>query len=87
MVHTRVGAIGTNGCSVPGQETVKIQDAVGTQHMVLSNDMQFAFTSALLDQLEDYGTIIRKHCRRLRDRHHTAKPPIVVQPSMEIQDM
>ena len=26
---------------------------MGTQHTVLSNDMQFAFTSALLDQLED----------------------------------
>ena len=51
MLYTRVGAIGINAYLVPGQETVGIQDPVGTQHMVLSNDMQFAFISALLDQL------------------------------------
>ena len=39
MIDIRVGAIGTNQCSVPGQETVGIQDPVGTQHMVLHNDM------------------------------------------------
>ena len=87
MMHSRVGAIGTNGCSVPGQETVRIQDPVGTQCMVLNNDMQFAFASALLDQLEDYGTDVRMHHRRLRDRHHTAKTQIVVKPSIEIQDV
>ena len=43
MLHTRVGAIGTDKHSVPGQETVGIQDPVDTQHMVLSNDMQYAF--------------------------------------------
>ena len=75
MMHTRVGAIGTNKGSVPGWETVRIQDPVGTQHTVLSNDMQFAFASALLDQLEDYGADVREHHRRLRDRHHTAKTP------------
>ena len=42
MMHTRVGAIGTNQCSVPGQKTVGIQDPVGTQHMVLYNDMQLS---------------------------------------------
>ena len=52
MMHTKVGALGTNGCSVPGQETARIQDPVGTQCMVLSNDMQFAFASALLDNLK-----------------------------------
>ena len=67
MLHTKVGAIGTNVYSVPGQETVRIQDPVGTQYMVLSNDMQFTFAS-------DYGTNVREHCRGLRDRHHTAKP-------------
>ena len=65
-MHTRVGAIGTNRGSVPGQETVRIQGPAGTQHTVLSNDIQFAFASALLDQLEDYGTV-REHCRRLRE--------------------
>ena len=64
MLHTRVGAIGTNAYSVPSQETDRIQDPAGTQHMVLSHDMQFAFASALLDQLQDYGTNVRENCRR-----------------------
>ena len=87
MLHTRVGAIGTNAYSVPGQKTVRIQDPVDTQHTELSNDMQFAFTSALLDQLEEYGTDVREYYRRLRDRHHTAKIPIEAKPSPEIQDV
>ena len=53
IMHTTVGAIGTIQCSVPGWEIVGIQDPVGTQYTVLCNDMQFAFASALLDQLED----------------------------------
>ena len=52
---TRVGARCTNVYSVPGWETVGIQDPVGTHCTVLSHDMQFAFASALLDQLKDYG--------------------------------
>ena len=87
MLHTRVGGIGTNAYSVPGWETVRIQDPVGTQCTVFSKDMQFAFASALLDQLEDYGTDVRKHCRRLRDRNHTAKTPIEAKPSLAIQDV
>ena len=87
MMHTRVGAIGTNRGSVPGQETVVIQDPAGTQHMVLGNDMQFAFTSALLTQLADYGADVREHCRRLRDMYHTAKTPIEVTSFLEIQDV
>ena len=65
-MYTRVGAIGTNSGSVPGQESVGIQEPVGAQHMELSNDMQFPFASALLEQLEDYGTDVREHCRRLK---------------------
>ena len=87
MMHTRMDAIGTNQCSVPGRETVGIQDPMGTQHIVLCNDTQFAFTSALLDQLEDYGADVRQHNRRLKDRHHTAKTPMVAKPSIEIQDV
>ena len=87
MMHTRVGAIGTNSGSVPGLVTVRIQDPAGAQCTVLSNDMQFAFISALLDQLEDYGTDVREHCIRLRDKHHTAKTPIEAKPSLEIQDV
>ena len=66
MMHARVDAIGTHRGSEPGQETFGIQDPVGTQCMVLSNNMQFTFASALLNQLEDYGTNVREHCRRLR---------------------
>ena len=80
VMCTRVGITGANKCSGPGWETIRIQDPMGTQHMVLHNDMQFAFASALLDQLEDYGADVREHCRRLRDRHHTAKPPLETYP-------
>ena len=85
MMHTRVGAIGTNRCSGPGQKTVRIQNPVGTQHTVLCTDVQFAFASGLLDQLEDYGADVREHHRRSRDRHHTARTPIWVKSSIEIQ--
>ena len=73
MLHTRVGAIGTNKCSVLGWETVGIQDPVDTQCMVLSNDMQYAFASALLDQLEAYCANVKEHHRRLRNRQHAAR--------------
>ena len=82
-----MGAIGTNSGSVPGWETVRIQDPTGAQHMVLGNDMHFAFASALLDQLEDYCADVREYCTRMRDRHHTAKTPIEAKPSLEIQDV
>ena len=52
MMHTRLGAIGTNSGSVPGQETVRIQDPAGAQHMVLSNDMQFALPHLFLTNLK-----------------------------------
>ena len=68
-------------------ETVGIQDPVGTQCTILSNDMQYAFTSALLDQLEDCGGDVKEHCRRLRNRQYTAKPQIEVKPSLEIQEV
>ena len=86
-MHTRVGAIGTNRGPVPGWETFRIQNPAGTQHTVLSNDMQFAFASALLDQLEDHGADVREYCRKLRDRHHAAKTQIVANSSLEIQDV
>ena len=73
MLHTRVGATGTDKCSVLGWETVGIQDPVGTQHTVLSNDMQYAFTSALLAPM------------RLSNRQHTARTPIDAKTSTEIQ--
>ena len=78
-----MGAIGTGKYSVPGQETVGIQDPVGTQCMELSNDMQYAFASALLD----YDANIKEHCRRLRDSQHAAKTPIEAKPSIQIWDV
>ena len=87
MLHTRVGAIGADKYSVPGHETVGIQDPGGTQLTVLSNGMQYAFALALLDQLEDCGTDVNEHCRRLRNMQYTAKPPIEAKPSLEIQDV
>ena len=32
---------------------------MGTQCKVVSNDMQYAFAPALLDQLEDYGADVK----------------------------
>ena len=87
MMHTIVGAIGTDKYSVPGQEIVGIQDPVGTQCKVLSNDMQYAFVSALLDQLDNYGTNVKEHHQRLRNRQYTAKPQIEAKPSLEIKDV
>ena len=80
MLHTRVDAIGTDKCSVPSQETVGIQDPVGMQCKVLNHDMQYAFATALLDQLEDYGANVKDHCRRLRTRLYTANPQIEAKP-------
>ena len=87
MLCTRVGTIGTDKYSVPGWETVGIQDPVGTQCKMLSNDMQYAFATALLDQLEDYGANVKEHHRRLRTRQYTAKPQIEARPSLEIQHL
>ena len=85
MLHTRVDAICSDKHSEPGQETVGIQDPVGTQCIVLHNDMQYAFATALPDQLEDYGTNVKEHCRRLRNTKLPAKPQIEAKPSLEIQ--
>ena len=85
MLHNRVGVIGTDKYSVPGQETVGIQDPMGAQSKVLSNDMQYAFATALLDQLEDYGADVKEHCRRLRTGQYPAKPQLEAKPSLEIR--
>ena len=52
MMHAKVGAIRTGQSSVLGQETVRIQDSVGDNRMVLNYDMQNAFASALFDNLK-----------------------------------
>ena len=76
MSIPRVGAIGVDQNSAPGWLTVGIQDAVRDKRMVLNYDMQNAFTSALLDQLEDLGANVREHHRRLRPRQYSAIPQI-----------
>ena len=85
MMHTRMCAISTDKYSVLGQETVGIQDPLGTQSKVMNNDMQYAFVTALLDQLEDHGTNANEQCRRVRTRHYLAKPHIEAKTSLEIQ--
>ena len=48
--------------------------------MVLNYDMQNAFASALLHQLEDLGTNVKEHCRRVRPRQYSAIPQIQINP-------
>ena len=76
MSTPRVGAIGVDHNSAPGQVTVGIQNSVGDKRMVLDYDMQNAFASALLDQLEALGTNVREHHRTLRPRQYSAIPQI-----------
>ena len=85
MMHTRMGATSADKYSVLGQENIGIQDPMGTQSKVMNNDMQYAFTTALLDQLEDYGTNVNEPCRRLRAQQYPAKPQIEAKTSLEIQ--
>ena len=47
-----------------------VQGPVGGQKIVINNDMQLAYASALLDHLEDLGTNMQSHPRRQRARHY-----------------
>ena len=76
MTTLRVGVIGADQNSVPGQVAVGIQDSVHDKRMVLNYDMHNAFASALLDQLEDLSADVREHHRRLRPRQYSAIPQI-----------
>ena len=80
-----MGAISTDKYSVLGQETVGIQDPLGSKSKVKNNDMQYAFATSHLDQLEDYGTNVNEHCRRLRTRQYSAEPQIDTKTSLDIQ--
>ena len=68
MMQTRQAAIGADKYSALGQKTVRFQESVGHRHMVNDNDMQQAFATALLKQLEDMGADVTGHCRRLMAR-------------------
>ena len=58
-----------------GQEPVEVQEPVGGQKIVINNDdVELAYASDLLDHLEDLGTDVQSHCRRLRARHYPALP-------------
>ena len=84
-MHTRMGAISTHKYSVFGQETVGIQDPMGTQSKVKNNDMQHAFATALLDQLKDYIANVNEHCRKLRTMQNSARPQIEAKTSLKVQ--
>ena len=84
-MQTRMGAISTDKYLVLGQETVQIQDPVGTKSKIMNNDMQYAFATAFLDQLEDYGTNVQEYHRRLRTKQYPAKPQIEAKTFLEIQ--
>ena len=60
--------------SALGQESVEVHEPVGGQKIVIYNDMQLAYVSALLDHIEDLGTNVQSHHRRLRARHCPALP-------------
>ena len=64
-MHAKVGVIRARQSSALGQETVGIQNSVGSKRMVLNDDMQNVFALDLLGQLEDLGTDVKEHCRRL----------------------
>ena len=76
MSIPRVGAIGTDQNSAPGQVTVGFWEPVGNRRMVTDYQMENAFATALLDQLEDLGADVTEHHRRLRPRQYSAVPQI-----------
>ena len=85
MLSSRVNSIEADEYSASCQETVGNQGSVGTQGMGSRNEMQYAFASAILDQLEENGADVREHHRRLRIRQYSALPQIEAKPSTMIQ--
>ena len=61
MSIPRVGAIGADQNSAPGQMTFGFQEPVGNRRMVTDYQMQNAFATALLDQLEDLGADVTEY--------------------------
>ena len=66
MVYSKLGATRAKKGLAFCQETVEIKDPVSNMRPGFENDLQLAYTSALLDQLEARGADGSKHCRRLR---------------------
>ena len=69
----QVGATGADHSSAPGQVTVKFQEPMGNRRMH-DYQIQNAFASALLDQLDDLGTNVKEHNRSMRPRQYSAAP-------------
>ena len=67
MMQMREAVSGADQYSILGQKTPGFQEPVGHRHMVNDNDMQQAFTTALLNQLEAMGADVTGHHRRLMD--------------------
>ena len=79
MMQTREAAIGADRYSALGRKTAGFQEPVGHRHMVNDNDMQQAFATALLNQLEDMGVDVTGHRRRLMARQ-AAGPQLEILP-------
>ena len=67
MMQTKEAATGVDKYSALGRKTAGFQEPVGHRHMV-NDDMQQAFATALLNQLEDMGVDVTGHHRRLMAR-------------------
>ena len=74
MSIPRMGAIGADQNSAPDQVTVGFWKPVGNRRMVTDYQMQNAFATAPLDQLEDLVTDVTEHHRRLRSRQYSGVP-------------
>ena len=61
MLSSRVNGIEADKYSASGRETVGSQGPVGTQGMGSRNEMQYAFASALLDQLEQNSNNLKDY--------------------------
>ena len=66
IVYSKLGAIRAKKGLAFGQETVEMQDPVSNMRSGFENDLQLAYTSALLGQLEARGADVSKHRSRLR---------------------
>ena len=51
---------------------MEVEESMGGQKIVINNDMQLAYASALLDYLEDIGAYVQSYHRRLGARHYPA---------------
>ena len=74
VMQTREGAISYQ-YSALGQKTAGFQEPVGHRHMVNDNDMQQAFATAFLNQLEDMGVDVTGYHGRLMTRQAAVRNP------------